>query len=119
MVLALEDGVLLTRELPRTGDGLVFVHAGGRRLRQEHVRALIRYVEVEGIRKVERGKAKGFRKFWERFRRAENIPSAVPSPYDVTPTLNTLREGDRFVVCRDVIKALQGPRSRSAWRRKV
>ncbi|KAK3904267.1 hypothetical protein C8A05DRAFT_31948 [Staphylotrichum tortipilum] len=119
MVLVLEDGALQMRELPRTGDGLVFVHAGGRRLRREHVQALVRYVEAEGSKKVEAGRVKGFQKFWERFRRAEDIPEDLPSPYDVTPTLNTLREGDRFVVCRDVIKALRGPRSRPVWRRRV
>ncbi len=118
-VLVLDDGVLQTRELPRTGDGLVFVHAGGRRLRREHVQALVRYLEADGIKKVEKAKGKGFRRFWERFRRAENIPKEIPSPYDMTPTLNMLLEGDRFVVCRDVIKALQGPRSRSEWRRRV
>lgn len=109
-------GALQVRKLPRSGDGLLFLHAGGGKLWKQHVQALVKYLEeeqVENLEQLEIG-PKGFKRFWRRFKAKENIPDDVPSPYELTPTLTDLAVGDRFLICREVIKPLREATLRAA-----
>jgi hypothetical protein len=108
-------GSLQVRKLPRSGDGLLFLHAGGAKLRKQHVQALVQFLEEERIQSLEQIEIgpKGFKRFWRRFKVKENIPDDVPSPYELTPTLTDLAAGDRFVMCRKVIKPLREATARA------
>ncbi|KAK4041828.1 hypothetical protein C8A01DRAFT_34080 [Parachaetomium inaequale] len=97
--------------LPRSGDGLVVMHAGGGELREEHVRAVLSYLEEkkmdwnEGRVAIEgEGWRKDFKLFWENFKAEEKLAADFPSPYDLKPRLYGIQQGQKFVVCKELFK---------------
>jgi hypothetical protein len=105
-----DTGCVAGKRFPRTGDGIVLMHAGGERLRKEHVQALVAFIKKSGMSGkyglADEGLEKEFRKFWNQFKAKEKVPADVPSPYDLTPTLSGVKSGDRFLLCREVFKQL-------------
>ena len=106
-------GLLQKKMLPRSGDGVVMMHASGEKLRREHVRALLEYLDNDRLnRRLSRARQgpvdlkEDFRSFWKAFRLVEKLSADVPSPYDMKPSLERLREDDRFVVCKDIFRHL-------------
>jgi hypothetical protein len=112
LVFALDEdtGCVEGKRFPRTGDGIVLMHAGGEKLHKEHVQARVAFIKKGGVsgtyKLADEGLEKEFRKFWTQFKAKEEVPADVPSPYDLTPTLSGVKSGDRFLLCREVFKQL-------------
>jgi hypothetical protein len=94
--------------LPRSGDGVIFLSAGGGLLLKEHVQALLAFIKEHKIQPNDRRalKPKHFRHFWSKFKAREGIPADVPSPYDVRPVLCDIMPGDKFAVCTEIFRLL-------------
>jgi hypothetical protein len=94
--------------LPRSGDGVIFLSAGGGPLLKEHVQALLSFIKEHNIQPDDRRalKPEHFRRFWSKFKAREGLRADMPSPYDVRPVLCDIMPGDRFAVCTDVFRLL-------------
>jgi hypothetical protein len=94
--------------LPHSGDGVIFLSAGGEPLLKEHVQALLAFVKEHRIQPDDRRtrtlNPDSFKLFWSQFKAREGIGADVPSPYDIRPVLCDLMPGDTFTICKDVFR---------------
>ncbi|KAK4097448.1 hypothetical protein N658DRAFT_561783 [Parathielavia hyrcaniae] len=96
------------KSLPRSGDGIVFLSAGGEPLLKEHVQALLEFIQEHRIEADDKRKFKpdDFNLFWAKFRTKHKLRADMPSPYEAHPVLCDVQPGDTFALCTDTFRVL-------------